>query len=895
MDDKGRPKQKGDNDGLKGSVAKKLDDDQYVNIYNQLFKQRDYKQTDLVEVRRDDELTMENVDAAMWIDLPSESFVPVHLPGNPRARIGGYVLLDPDGNPLSTSLSENGYQDNLQNKTDTANAVDGSKGIVEMAREYREGNTDNFSLTVFRRKVDQEIERDLVQRIANGTFGQKVALGMNDEVKNMMAARALRNLKTKVLFIPEESLVYFAFDFNRFGIGRSLLERSRLYASMAMANVISTTLANISASTNVTTLGITLDPDNPEPDSTVEAIVTTHLNSNRSMSSLIGARNPRDVINIMDEAGVIVKTSGHPGYPDIDVDVSYDKRQVTPPDSEWNDRLLEILWGMWGVPPELLSSQNATTFAVEHINNNALFRKATGMQRNLLCATLSELVQKLIMKSGNVMNDLYDTIMDNKKLWSPTSKKGKAQLKELKEEHPEIENNDKSLANFILVNFINSIELTLPEPLEGDVEDQNRSYDTYRERYEKSIKDIFPDEVLTFIMDGQEAEKFEAWRQNLVSHKMREWMAGSGSYEDLTALCEVGDDTNATITLLASMVAYNEQSMEGIIEYLKLNNKLKDKLKKSFEKLEVNGDLTNNPAEPGFDGYTNGGDGTEPGAEGGVDEFGNPIGGGDPNAGNDAGSDDFSADGEGADNGLDGSTSGDFSEGGEGDQGAEASLDAAGGDPATMSADAADATDNGELGDAPPVEETEPELDADGNPVTPEATNDDAVVEGEVVPELDENGNELPPAEEPVEPELDADGNPIVPDATADEAVELTPEEQAIADAEAAEAGAGADDVKPDDFVEEVRDDHSDVDFTDEVVDEHSDEKFEEEKHDDGSLKFEEGNADPDDLEFEEPKDGKPAGRSRKSKRSQKKEAQKAKEKDDGKKGDANDDLNFDV
>lgn len=901
LTDKGNPKDKGNNRG-DTAISKQMTEEQYVSVYNQLFKTRDYLPSELVEIRRDDELTKQNVDAVLWIDLPPECLIPIHMPGNPKARIGAYVLLDGDGNPLSTAMSENGYQDVTQNKTDTASAIDGTKGIIEMAQEYRNGGADNFSMTEFRRKVNEEIERDLVQRMVNGTFAQKVALGMTDEIKSMMAARTFRNLKTKILFIPEESLVYMAFDYNRFGIGRSLLERSRLYASMAMANVISTTMANISASTNITTLGIQLDPDNPEPDQTIEQIVTTHLNSNRTMTSMIGARNPRDVINIMDEASVQVKTSGHPGYPDIDVDVSYDKRNITPPDADWNDRLLEMLWNMWGVDPALLSTQNATQFAIEHINNNALFRKSTGMQRHMLCAFLSELVQKVVAKSGNLMDQLYEIIQDNKKLWIPTSKKGKEQLKELKEDHPEVDNNEQSLMNFILVNFINSIKLTLPEPMEGDIDEQNRAYDTMRQRYDSTIKDLFTDDILTYML-GDEADttKFEMWRQNLVAHKMREWMAGSGSYNDITALCEVGDDSNAAFTLLASMVAYNEQAAQGLIEYLKLSNKMKGKLKKAFDKMEADGNLDNNPADNGFGGQEGDVQYDDQGNPISADEFSTEGGTTDPaDPGNGGDTDDFSD--PGSDPSVDNSDPGsEFSaDGAEGDPSAETT--GAEDDTSLMSADTAVdpdaepvvADENGETIEEP-TEPVEPELDENSNPVEPSPEFAEEPVDGATSEFAEEpiDGATDEFSEEPVDgagddfietpvdgvesefndPDAPEETPPVDGDTPPDEDTDVPPTEEDVPPdfTEPPVDGADADFEEPvvdgagDDFVEPVPDG--------------VDDEFEEQPQDNGDLDFEEQTDDNADLEFEET-DGKAKGRDRKSKRTKKKEAKQKKEAD---------------
>lgn len=614
-DDKGKGKSK-DKSDAKVNQTNVLTDEQYTNIYNDLFKQRDYVATGMVSISRDDELTRENVGQPLLMHLPSECVIPVHVPGDFKHRVGYFVLLDESGNPLRTAMNDAYYQDIFKNKQDTNNGIDSTKGIIEMASQMKSGNKCAFDTMAFYAKYVEEVEKDLVQRLANGTYGQTMTIGLTNEVMRIMFARTLQNLQTKVLYIPEESMTYFAFDYNRFGIGRSLLDKSRLYASMAMSNIIATTMANIANSVNITTLDIPLDEEDTEPENTIEDVITTHLNSTLGLSSIIGAKNPRDVCNIMDAASVIVKTGGNDHYPSINVDMTHSKRDITPPDVEWNDRLMEFLSQMWGVRPELISSQNDIKFAIEHINNDALFCQEIVENQRVVCGHASDLVRKLTFKSGQLMNALYEIIMENKKLWSPSSAKGKKMMEDFKDQNPDVAKNDEAIANRLLTNFINSIICTLPEPETTDMEDLTRAYQTQREFTEAAINDRFPNTTLTKFLEGSD-DDLETWRQELIAMYMRKWMDDSGNAERFAILNDLGEDTNQTAALLAEIINYNEGVWEGILTYLKDKKKIEDKLQKKYDALKGNDQLGDQAANPM----------AEPAQE--FDEMGNPI---DPNA-----------------------------------------------------------------------------------------------------------------------------------------------------------------------------------------------------------------------------------------------------------------------
>lgn len=611
----------------KTSAKSQLSPEQYADIYNNLFSVRDYAPIDAITVPRDDELTHSNVGAPLIINLPHEAVIPIHLPGDFEVRVGSFILLDDDGNPIRTSVDDSYYQNNAENSQNTKDAIDGTKGIIEMARQYKEGSKDPVKMRGFQNKFIDSVEKDLVERLVNGTYGQTMSIGMSDEIKTLMFGRAMRNQRTRILFVPEESLSYMAFDYNRYGIGRSLMERSSLYASLLMSSVIAGTLANIAANTDNTLIDIPLNENDPDPDDTVETIVTTHLAGRRSMTSLIGAKNPRDICNIMDEASVTVKTSGHPAYPDVNPEISHEKRNITPPDPEWISTLGDIVASQWGVRPELVSSQNDIKFAVEHINNDALFKKEMNLKRTMFSNMLSELAQKITYKDGDLMDELFDIIMENKNLWKPTSKKGKEQYKEFIDNDPMLDgtSKDEVIASRILANFINSLRLQLPMPIEADPDEISREYQSQRAFYEGVIADVFPDDVLAYMIeDNEKGEKANAWRQSMISQLMRTWIFASGRFKELYDLCTIGDDSNKSITMLEDMVSWSENKAMGLAEYMKKMNISRDKVKKVFDqiKMDGHGDEPFTGVAPAEEALTPPVDMTPPDE---VDEDGNPI------------------------------------------------------------------------------------------------------------------------------------------------------------------------------------------------------------------------------------------------------------------------------
>src|SRR5690606_14541322 len=66
-----------------------------------------------------------------------------------------------------------------------------------------------------------------------------------DHVNLLMLSRALKGQMTTMLFVPAELLIYIAFDYNEYGVGKSILEDAKDLAAhraaVQVANVIGAT------------------------------------------------------------------------------------------------------------------------------------------------------------------------------------------------------------------------------------------------------------------------------------------------------------------------------------------------------------------------------------------------------------------------------------------------------------------------------------------------------------------------------------------------------------------------------------------------------------------------------------------------------------------------------
>ena len=66
-----------------------------------IYPERTHSQVNLIRIKELSEIDRPTVGHPIIIDVPVEAFIPVYVPGEPKNRVGGFILLDSSGNPVT--------------------------------------------------------------------------------------------------------------------------------------------------------------------------------------------------------------------------------------------------------------------------------------------------------------------------------------------------------------------------------------------------------------------------------------------------------------------------------------------------------------------------------------------------------------------------------------------------------------------------------------------------------------------------------------------------------------------------------------------------------------------------------------------------------------------------
>ncbi|QVD49360.1 hypothetical protein LUCX_290 [Xanthomonas phage vB_XciM_LucasX] len=495
--------------------------------------------------------------------LPSESVIPVHQPSNPEKHLGYFVLLDNMGNPINT-VSQRDYYADMSN-TLNANASMGSQLLTQAKRAFQGQAMDRQSeIDEMSRIYGQFLEKELTDRLRNGIYGDQVEVTSPTEVYRVMLARAMGRQHTQLLYVPAEMLTYIAFDYNKYGIGQSLLQKSKILGGIRVLALFAETMASIKNSINRTRIDITLDPEDPNPTHTVEFLMTEYAKT-RQGSFPLGATNPTDIVSFLQNASVDVAVQGNTRFPEVKFDVSERASNRVKPDSEMMKDLRDRHLMAMGLSPDMVDAGANAEFATSVVANNLLLAKRVLGYQATLEEFLQDFVTKYILADGNLMEELRRLIDENKdKL---TADQGRAQ--ELSEQNaeqkqalqgkkafnqkvdmskaglpnqtrPTMESFEEQLQKLedmgqdaVIMEFLQCILISLPKPDMITIDRQMEAYDKQDQAYEKALDAYINPAFLESHGLGSLAELVDVTKAATKADLMRAWMRDNNVMPEL--------------------------------------------------------------------------------------------------------------------------------------------------------------------------------------------------------------------------------------------------------------------------------------------------------------------------------------------------------------------------
>lgn len=609
--------------------------------------------------------------------LPPESIIPVYVPGAPERHVGYFLLLDELGNPVHRARGSNQYRQ-LENRLKTG-TFDIKNSISDSAYRQLFGNqpsADKITLQQLQNSYDTIVVADLKARLNNGAYRGNADLHLTEEVRRIMLARQFSNCSTQIVFVPASLLTYFAYDFNEDGIGRSLMDKTKIITTIRSVLMFASTMASVRKAIGNTEVGIELDPEDQDPEATVEEMM--HMWSRTRNSAFpLAAGSANDIVSYLSNASVNVVVSGNKLYPETKM--SQSDRQVAniDIDTEWGDKMRDYNWQGWGLSPDLIDGVSSANFAESIVSGNLLMAKRITMLQRRTIDQINDHIRKYIYCDGTLYDKLCESVTKTlkdfkedeiKRLYEyfdaaeidvrngETGKPEKdvdarpgyvsdgvsvsrttpsATMEAAKEEAPKADTQHEQLIVAIVEEIIDSYSVRLPEPDVAKFDDQAKAFTAYGSALESAIRSYMSPDMVQG-MDGDDLRAYEAYLNNVLAYYKRDWCRRNNFMPELEDLLDTEGEAGKAVN--DSILEHQKVIQEMVGTY---NSSVASTSRANANKESVLEKQDEKKYGENFAEQNGGGGGGDWGGSGGGDEWG---GGGDDEgweepAGDDVGGD----------------------------------------------------------------------------------------------------------------------------------------------------------------------------------------------------------------------------------------------------------------
>lgn len=572
------------------------------------------------------------------LHLPTESVIPVHVPSNPEEHLGYFILLDELGNPLVRAI-ESDYYANMSAglaNNDTTNR------LIQKTSTMTNGRADPLSIK--RRQVEQLthvygelMEEELNNRLRNGIYGENVQVGKPIDVYRIMFARALANMRTQILYVPAEMLTYIAFDYNQYGIGESLIQKSKVIGSQRVMVAFANTMAALKNSISQVKMTINLDPNDDDPAGTIEFLVHEQAKL-RTASFPLGRTDPADILNYFQNAGISVEVNGNTHYPETKVLLEDVQSAHVKPDNDFEDNLRKRhLMSLWTTPETVDAGANAQ-FATTVVTDNQLLAKRVILTQKRYMLFIQDFIQKYVLCSGFLMDKLREIVRDNRQklteedkrnadnavrsdptgghrlVDSQESQSGGHRLMDssktaVQEERPLETTDNRSQkeepdddVDGIIIDFVYSIMTSLPAPDTTKLDTQFTAFTKYSEALDAMIAPFVSEDIMSSVEYAGLSQYVKSGIAAVKANFQRQWLRSNNVLPELEALAATDSEDSVAFIFENHEKHLYENFGKSFLAYLKSIAAAKKAIEP--ETTQVVKDLSD--ADSGLDGGSGG-------------------------------------------------------------------------------------------------------------------------------------------------------------------------------------------------------------------------------------------------------------------------------------------------
>lgn len=499
--------------------------------------------------------------------LPTESLIPVHVPGNPKEHVGYFLIQDQEGNPLHLSKGSQNYRQ-LANRLRGGN-YDINNVIGDATYRQIAGNPKGDNPITAQAMIDAYgsiMEQDLKSRLQNGAYKAGVEINISNEIKRVMLARKASNSGTVLTFVPVSQVTYFAYYFNDDGFGESLMDKTKIISSIRSVLLFANTMMAVRKAVGNTELNIELDPDDDDPATTVEQLFH-EFSRTRNTAFPIASNSANDTVTYLQNAGISVAVTGNKNYPETKVSQQDRSMGNVDVDTELEDSQRAKQWQGFGLSPELIDGLSSPNFAESIVSGNLLMAKRVLVYQKKTVQMISEHIRQYVYSDGTIFEELVRIIGNELHKFKPDAINNLYEYYELdpaKEENTEFKHVD--LIRIILNDLVDSYTIQLPEPDVSKFKQQVEAMNEYKEGLEQALPHYITADMVSTLIESDEGQAINDFYSMVRSYFMREWMRRNNVFPELEVLLDLEGDSGANI--VSSVTGHNEK-LQRVLQGLK--------------------------------------------------------------------------------------------------------------------------------------------------------------------------------------------------------------------------------------------------------------------------------------------------------------------------------------
>ncbi len=509
-----------------------------------------------------DNLRRKSVGRPMVIDIPSEAAVPIHVPGSPKKHIGYMVPVDADGNFITLgSAFDNATGMAGMMSSDKSNSSLGSL-LTEKARKNLATQSEQPSIENATEIYADIIEKDFLQRLANGKYGRELRIGRNMDIMRIMLIRALKAQFTRLVYVPSEYVTYFAFKYHDNGVGKSYLDDLANITSLRALVLFSKTMARVKSSIETTHVNVKLDPRDHDPAGTLEK--AKHLIAKtRQQFFPHGLNRVVDLTDWISRAGIQITFEGHPKMPTTSFDFETKNMQHPPPDDGLEEDFRYQTYMHFGLSPDAVDTAAKSDFATVIEKSSIMFSKRVTVWSDAFSEDLTDYARKILNNDNELIDALLEVLKNHK---SEIDSMMTDEEKEFYTTHP------KEFSEFLIYQFSSSLKVDLPKPEFTSLQNMNTSFSDRANAYKAAIEYVIDESVLPSDLGGEASNYVATLQKVWLAGLMRKWMAENNYVPEVMEISQLSEEGKPAIDLLELTESHSKNLMLAVATLL---NKVK--------------------------------------------------------------------------------------------------------------------------------------------------------------------------------------------------------------------------------------------------------------------------------------------------------------------------------